>query len=131
MTSSTAIQIPGYVVGTWDIDASHSTVGFSVRHMMVSKVRGNFAEADHAAAAIQQAFHLHHHMQGRGDLRAQGAQGNVDAGHGDPGELAAEVEATRPRPGEALCRRKRNRRRDCPASLQSSAPDRSGQNGSA
>jgi len=38
----TATQIPGYVVGTWDIDASHSTVGFSVRHMMVSKVRGYF-----------------------------------------------------------------------------------------
>jgi polyisoprenoid-binding protein YceI len=44
VTSSTAIQIPGYVVGTWDIDATHSTVGFSVRHMMVSKVRGYFRE---------------------------------------------------------------------------------------
>ena len=42
MTST--VQIPGYVVGTWDIDASHSTVGFSVRHMMVSKVRGYFRE---------------------------------------------------------------------------------------
>ncbi len=42
MTSSTATQIPGYLVGTWDIDAAHSTVGFSVRHMMVSKVRGYF-----------------------------------------------------------------------------------------
>jgi polyisoprenoid-binding protein YceI len=39
---TTVTQIPGYVVGTWDIDASHSTVGFSVRHMMVSKVRGYF-----------------------------------------------------------------------------------------
>jgi polyisoprenoid-binding protein YceI len=44
MTSSLATQIPGYVAGTWDIDASHSTVGFSVRHMMVSKVRGYFRE---------------------------------------------------------------------------------------
>jgi polyisoprenoid-binding protein YceI len=45
MTSSTtAVQIPGYVVGTWDIDATHSTVGFSVRHMMVSKVRGYFRD---------------------------------------------------------------------------------------
>ncbi len=44
MTSSTSTQIPGYIVGTWDIDASHSTVGFSVRHMMVSKVRGYFRE---------------------------------------------------------------------------------------
>jgi polyisoprenoid-binding protein YceI len=42
MTST--VQIPGYVVGTWDIDATHSTVGFSVRHMMVSKVRGYFRE---------------------------------------------------------------------------------------
>ena len=40
--TSTLRQIPGYVVGTWDIDAAHSTVGFSVRHMMVSKVRGYF-----------------------------------------------------------------------------------------
>ena len=44
MTSSLATQIPGYVAGTWDIDASHSTVGFSVRHMMVSKVRGYFRD---------------------------------------------------------------------------------------
>ena len=44
MTSSLTTQIPGYVVGTWDIDASHSTVGFSVRHMMVSKVRGYFTK---------------------------------------------------------------------------------------
>ncbi|MCW2703947.1 MAG: uncharacterized protein JWQ37_1942, partial [Blastococcus sp.] len=44
MTSSTAVQIPGYVVGTWDIDPSHSTVGFSVRHMMVSKMRGYFRD---------------------------------------------------------------------------------------
>ncbi|MFW3172276.1 YceI family protein [Geodermatophilus sp. CPCC 206100] len=42
--TSTVTQIPGYVVGTWDIDASHSTVGFSVRHMMVSKVRGYFRD---------------------------------------------------------------------------------------
>jgi polyisoprenoid-binding protein YceI len=44
VTSSTAVQIPGYVVGTWDIDPSHSTVGFSVRHMMVSKLRGYFRD---------------------------------------------------------------------------------------
>lgn len=35
-------QVPGYVVGTWAIDPVHSHVGFSVKHMMVSKVRGNF-----------------------------------------------------------------------------------------
>jgi len=27
---------------TWNVDASHSTVGFSVRHLVISKVRGDF-----------------------------------------------------------------------------------------
>ena len=31
-----------YAAGTWDIDPVHSDVSFSVRHMMVSKVRGRF-----------------------------------------------------------------------------------------
>ena len=44
MTAPTSTQIPGYVVGTWDIDPVHSDVSFSVRHMMVSKVRGRFGE---------------------------------------------------------------------------------------
>lgn len=41
--STTATTIPGYVAGTWVIDPVHSEVGFVVRHMMVSKVRGKFA----------------------------------------------------------------------------------------
>ena len=40
MTASTETRIPGYVVGTWDIDPVHSDVSFSVRHLMLSKVRG-------------------------------------------------------------------------------------------
>jgi len=40
--SSTTVQIPGYVAGTWAIDPVHSEVSFTVRHMMVSKVRGRF-----------------------------------------------------------------------------------------
>ena len=35
-------SIPGYVAGTWTIDPVHSEVGFSVRPMMVSTVRGKF-----------------------------------------------------------------------------------------
>src|SRR5271165_287355 len=35
--------IPGYEAATWTIDPVHSEVGFSVRHMMVSKVRGRFS----------------------------------------------------------------------------------------
>ena len=40
MTST--IDIPGYKAGTWVLDPSHSEVAFSVRHMMISKVRGGF-----------------------------------------------------------------------------------------
>jgi polyisoprenoid-binding protein YceI len=29
--------------GVWNVDASHSTIGFVARHLMVSKVRGRFA----------------------------------------------------------------------------------------
>jgi polyisoprenoid-binding protein YceI len=44
MTSAATTSIPGYVAGTWDIDAAHSDVSFTVRHMMVSKVRGSFGK---------------------------------------------------------------------------------------
>ena len=33
---------PEIPTGSWSIDASHSEVGFSVRHLAVAKVRGNF-----------------------------------------------------------------------------------------
>lgn len=36
-TATTALA-----AGTWAIDPVHSTIGFSVRHLMVSKVRGTF-----------------------------------------------------------------------------------------
>ena len=42
MSAITEETIPGYVAGTWTIDPVHSEIGFSVRHMMVSKVRGEF-----------------------------------------------------------------------------------------
>jgi len=40
--TETAVEIPGYVTGTWTVDPVHSEVSFVVRHMMVSKVRGRF-----------------------------------------------------------------------------------------
>lgn len=40
--STTTTEIPGYVAGTWTIDPIHSDVSFTVRHMVVSKVRGFF-----------------------------------------------------------------------------------------
>ncbi|MFB4348415.1 YceI family protein [Microbacterium sp. CR_7] len=36
------IDIPGYRPGTYVLDPAHSEVTFSVRHMMISKVRGTF-----------------------------------------------------------------------------------------
>jgi polyisoprenoid-binding protein YceI len=40
--TTTAPEIAGYKPGTWTLDPSHSEVTFSVRHMMISKVRGTF-----------------------------------------------------------------------------------------
>jgi len=40
--STTAVEIPGYVAGTYTIDPGHSDVAFTVRHLMVSKIRGHF-----------------------------------------------------------------------------------------
>lgn len=42
MSTAESATIPGYIVGTWDIDPVHSEVSFVVRHMVVSKVRGRF-----------------------------------------------------------------------------------------
>lgn len=33
-------------MATWNVDVSHTNVGFTVRHMMVSKVRGNFSDIE-------------------------------------------------------------------------------------
>lgn len=43
MTDTMTIDIPGYRAGTWVLDPIHSEAGFSVKHMMISKVRGSFA----------------------------------------------------------------------------------------
>jgi polyisoprenoid-binding protein YceI len=42
MTDTATTEIPGYRVGTWTIDPAHSEVSFSIRHLMISKVRGTF-----------------------------------------------------------------------------------------
>jgi len=36
------------LTGTWNIDPSHSTVGFTVRHAMISKVHGKFTDFEGA-----------------------------------------------------------------------------------
>lgn len=43
MSTQTATAVP---TGTWTIDPAHSKVGFSVKHMGISTVRGEFTEFD-------------------------------------------------------------------------------------
>ena len=38
---STTISLPA---GTWNLDPTHTHIGFTVRHMMVAKVRGSFKD---------------------------------------------------------------------------------------
>ena len=45
-TGTASDRIPGYVAGRWALDPAHSSVSFSVRHLMVSKVRGQFDDFD-------------------------------------------------------------------------------------
>lgn len=50
MTAS-AVEIPGYLPGTWAVDPVHSEASFTVRHLM-SKVRGRFGKLEgHIKAA--------------------------------------------------------------------------------
>jgi len=43
--------------GIWNLDASHSEVGFTARHLMVSKVRGQFKDFA-AVVTVAQPFEL-------------------------------------------------------------------------
>jgi polyisoprenoid-binding protein YceI len=54
--STSAVQIPGYVAGTWAIDPVHSEVSFTVRHMMVSKVRGRFDKFEGTIVTAEDPF---------------------------------------------------------------------------
>ncbi len=42
MSLVTAPAVVELTPGVWNVDSSHSTIGFVVRHLMVSKVRGHF-----------------------------------------------------------------------------------------
>jgi polyisoprenoid-binding protein YceI len=45
MTNATAITLP-LASGHWNLDTNHSSVGFTIRHLGVSKVRGRFQRFD-------------------------------------------------------------------------------------
>jgi polyisoprenoid-binding protein YceI len=42
----TSVAIPGYLSGAWTPDPTHSEIAFTVRHLMISKVRGRFTGFD-------------------------------------------------------------------------------------
>lgn len=54
---STSVEIPGHVAGTWSIDPVHSEVSFTVRHMMVSKVRGHFRDFSGTIVTSEHPLH--------------------------------------------------------------------------
>ena len=56
MTDTTTLEIPGYNAGTWVLDPSHSEVTFTVRHMMISKVRGTFGMKSATLVATENPF---------------------------------------------------------------------------
>lgn len=44
MSIATTPGLEALTAGTWTVDASHSTVGFVARHLMVAKTRGRFTD---------------------------------------------------------------------------------------
>ena len=44
MSNPAGTTDPATVIGTWAIDPTHTTIGFSIRHAMIAKVRGRFTE---------------------------------------------------------------------------------------
>ena len=40
--TTTSNALSALTLGTWNIDAAHSSVGFTARHLMISKVHGRF-----------------------------------------------------------------------------------------
>ena len=43
-------------MATWNIDAAHSAIGFKVKHMVVSTVRGSFADFEGSIEAADDTF---------------------------------------------------------------------------
>ncbi len=56
MTTASDVQIPGYLAGTWKIDPVHTHIGFVIKHMMVSKVRGDFDSFSGEIVAAENPF---------------------------------------------------------------------------
>ena len=46
MGTTTPSTIPGDIAGTWDVDPLNTEVSFSIRHTMISKLRGRFTQLE-------------------------------------------------------------------------------------
>ncbi|MFV1363403.1 YceI family protein [Mycolicibacterium elephantis] len=68
---TTAVRT-GLSTGTWTIDPVHSNVGFSVRHLMVSKVRGKFDDFSGAITVAE---------DGTPSVRAEVSTASVNTGN--------------------------------------------------
>ena len=54
-----------------------------VHRDLVAFHAGDFADADDLSATPRQTPRLHHHLDGAGDLRAQGTHGDIVSSHGN------------------------------------------------
>ena len=59
--------------GTWNVDPGHSTIGFSVKHMMIATVRGRFTEFSGSVVA-----------DADGDIRIGGTVATASIDSGEP-----------------------------------------------
>lgn len=56
IVTDTSLSIPGLVAGTWKLDAAHSEITFSVRHLAISKVKGSFESFDVTVVTTDDPF---------------------------------------------------------------------------
>ncbi|WP_150460443.1 YceI family protein [Nesterenkonia ebinurensis] len=74
MTSKTVTKLP-LAPGKWELDPSHSNIGFAIRHLGVSKVRGRFAQLE---GSLQIAENSGDHS-----VAATVGLGSIDTGNAD------------------------------------------------
>ena len=70
--TTTGLAMPA---GTWTVDPTHTRIGFVARHMMVTKVRGSFAEFTASVEIAEDPF--------RSSLSAEVRMASIDTGNPD------------------------------------------------
>ena len=69
------MSTPTIPAGTWSLDPTHTHVGFTVRHMMVAKVRGSFADFNAEITVAENPI--------ESTLAAVVQMASIDTGNGD------------------------------------------------